>query len=254
MRKFNFIFLGLFLVVLASSCKKDELKGTKEQSNISELLVTKSDEISQGMEQSPFEIHSAGIYQQNLYLSVSYEGGEETHLFQVGWDEQFLNEDDKRVMEFIVYHPKVVDEGGYIVYDSIISDLSKLDLPAEELANPDLWVRVINSTLTSNQFMFLMNPGQSDPSENDYKAEVKVVKEGCIEYGLWGELWLVTTGSEEKYFFVNEIDESINYNPVENDILSIKYNWSYVSDSSAVCNQLSLLGANPVEILELEKR
>jgi hypothetical protein len=83
---------------------------------------------------------------------------------------------------------------------------------------------------------------------------VKVVREGCKEYGLWGELWLESNdASPVSHYFVSHADNSISYTPAENDLLKIEFTYSFITDSSAVCPQLTALKAQPIRITKLTR-
>ena len=255
MKKSKCLLLFFAAIILLAACEKEKSStDIIEQTNVSKLVMQKSTSGYSPVGNSPFEIHSAGVFQGSLYMSVSFTGGEKVHEFTVKWDGNIIDEAEKKVIDLVIYHSDMNDQGKYLVYDSISADISNLGIPKEELNKPNLWFRVINSTKISNKFLFKAADEYTDPFSIIYNRNVKVTKEGCADYGLWGDLWLVSNDANPvSHYFVNEIDNTISYTPVENDLLLIEFRYSCVTDSSKVCPQLKLLSAIPIKITKLVK-
>jgi hypothetical protein len=249
-----FLFIIAAISVLVACEKEKTSTDIIKQTNVSKLVMKKSTSAFSPVGNSPFEIHSAGLFHGSLYMSVSYTGGEKVHEFTVNWDGKIIDEAEKKVIDLIIYHSDMNDQVKFLVYDSISADISNLGIPKEELNNTNLWIRVTNSTKTSNKFLFKAVDEYIDPISIIYNRNVKVVREGCADYGLWGDLWLICNDANPvSYYFVTEIDKTISYTPVANDLLKIEFMHSYVADSSKVCPQLYLLKAIPIKITKLVK-
>ena len=255
MKKLSYLLLLISATSVLVACEKEKTStDIIKQTNVSKLVMQKATNVFSNTSQSPFKINSAGLYQGFLYLSVSYTGGEKIHEFVVNWDGKINNEGDKKVMDLIVNHSDVNDYGTSTVYDSIAANILDLGITTEQLNNPDLWIRVTNSTNPDNIFFFKAGNEYIDPFSIIYSRNVKVVKEGCSEYGLWGDLWLISNDAKPvSHYFVTEIDKTISYTPAANDLLRIEFKYSYITDSSKVCSQLNLLKAIPIKISKLEK-
>ena len=256
MKKYKLMFLFLTTAVLLLSCQKeksydpDVIKQTKE----SKMVLQKTENGTVPADQLPFVIHSAGLYQGTIYLSISFTGGIETHQFTVIWDGSFISNGDKKEMDLIVYHPYVNDPGTSTVYDSISANILPLGICLEELNNPLLWIRVTNSLNPENTFFFKASNNYVDPVIIPNVRKVKVVKEGCSDLGLWGDLWLVSEDTVPAFhYFVMATDESVTYKPVEGDHLKINFDYTYITDSLNVCTQLKQLNAQPIKITKITK-
>lgn len=256
MKNIKLLLLLLAAIAMLISCQKEKTSSPDviKQTNVSKLSIQKSGSETTTAKQSAFVIHSAGLYQGTLYMSVSFTGGQATHEFTVTWNGNVINNGEKKEIDLIVYHPYVNDQGTSTVFDSISADILPLGITTDELNDPQLWIRVTNSNNSENSFFFKASNELTDPVSITYTRDVKVVKEGCSDYGIWGDLWLVTnnTGSISHYF-VMAIDNSITYAPVENDLLKIDFNDTYLTDSLKVCPQLNQLNAQPIKITKITK-
>jgi hypothetical protein len=256
MKKLIYVFVILPLLFLASACEKDkspQVPAVKQPS--SRMIIQKSGSVPAASSQSAFTINSAGLYQGVLYMSVSYKGGEKVHEFQVNWNGNIVTEGLNKVMELVVYHPDVNDPGILIVSDSVSANILDLGIPAELLNDPSLWIRVINSTNQENTFFFKAANEYTDPFTLVYNRDVRVVKEGCTDYGLWGDLWLVSNDSDPvSHYLVTETENTVSYIPAENDLLKIEFRQSYIADSSRVCEQFSTLKPLPVKITKIVRQ
>jgi len=257
MKKLNCLFLFLAIVLFISGCRKESSSSGTEivkQSNVSKVTLRKSASVSEGTNQSAFQLHSAGIYQEMLFMSVSYTGGNLVHEFIVNWDGNINQDGDKKVITLTVSHPEINDTGLKSVFDSVSADISLLGITPEMLNDPLLWVKVVNSTDASNSFLFQTVSTYVDPLTVVHTRNVKVVREDCTGMGLWNDLWLVTTDATDvSYFFVKEIDNSVTYTPSENDLLKIDYNLSWLTDSLNLCPAYLQLKATPIKVLKVTK-
>lgn len=256
MKKVKLLLMFLSAVALLISCQKEKTASPDviKQTNESKLIIQKSGSGNVVTNQSPFVIHSAGLYQGILYMSVSFTGGLKAHEFTVNWDGNFINDGDKKEINLIVSHADVNDQGTSAVFDSISANILSLGITADELNDPLLWIRVTNSANSENTFFFKSSTEYTDPASITYTRDVKVVNEGCSDYGIWGELWLVTNDNGPiSHYFVMTIDNSITYTPVENDLLKIDFNYTYLTDSLKICTQLNQLNAQPVKITKITR-
>lgn len=95
---------------------------------------------------------------------------------------------------------------------------------------------------------------QVSSNANIYTKEVKVVKEGCSVYGIWGDFWLSSSENNTvSYYLVQEIDKNINYAPIENDKLKISFKYAVLSDSLKVCPPYKQLRPTAINIVSLIK-
>jgi len=253
MRNFKIVTLIFTAIIFFISCEKEKSRQEIPQQAVkSKMILQKSANASSTYSQAPFEIHSAGLFQGVLYMSVSYTGGEKIHEFTVNWNGNIVNEGTEKVMDLTVYHSDVNDRGNLMLFDSITANIIDLGITNEELNDLDLWIRVTNSTNPDNVFFFKAvseSVDPVDPVDIIYNREVKVVREGCSEYGIWGELWLISNDSDPvSHYFVTEMESSVSYIPVENELLKIEFRYSYIADSSMVCPQLNQLKPLPVKI------
>jgi len=262
MKRLRFAVLILPVLIFFIGCEKNnnpkEVSGEEIKSK---MFLQKSGDVVPVSDQSPFEIHSAGLYKGVLYMSVSFTGGDKPHEFTVSWDGMLKSVGDNKVMELIVYHSTASDQGTEMVFDSVSANITDLGVTSEVLNDTSLWIRVVNSTNIENKFFFRITNAYIDPIEYIdpvtviHSRNVKVIKEGCGKYGIWGDLWLISNDSEPvSHYFVTEIDNSVLYTPAENDLLRIEFNYSFITDSSTVCPQLNLLQAVPVKIKALTKQ
>jgi hypothetical protein len=255
MKNLKWLSLLLGAMMLLAACQKEKSSPeTTKQANSSKMILQKSVSGSAVANTSPFEIHSAGVYEGTLYMSVSFTGGEKIHQFTVNWSGNIITADDKKVIELVVFHSDANDQANTMVYDSISANILDLGITNEELTDPALWIKVINSTNSENTFFFKVTNEYVDPLTILYTRDVKVVKEGCQAYGLWGELWLESNDeSPVSHYFVSDIEKTISYAPAENDLLKIEFNYSFITDSTTVCPQLKQLKAQPIRITKLTR-
>jgi hypothetical protein len=256
MKKIKLLLLFFLAALLLISCQKEKTASPDviKQTNVSKLIFQKSGSGTNSTNQSPFVIHSAGVYQGTLYMSVSFIGGLKTHEFTMNWNGNLKTDGDKKEIDLVVYHANVNDQGTSTVYDSISANILPLGITTDELNDPLLWIRVTNSNYSENTFFFKASNEYIDPASITNTREVKVVNEGCSDYGIWGDLWLVTNDiGSNSHFFVMAIDNSITYTPVENDLLKIDFNYTYLTDSLAICTQRNQLNAQPIKITKITK-
>lgn len=243
------------VIMFLASCQKEKTSpDNPKQPNSSKLVFQKSGSGSSVGNTLPFEIHSAGLYQGILYMSVSFRGGEKVHQFTVNWNGEIIYEEDKKILELFVWHSDVNDQTNSMVFDSISANILDLGITNEELNDAALWIRVINGNNSENTFLFKATNEYTDPLTILYTRNVKVVSEGCQKYGIWGELWLESNDAGPvSHYFVSNIDNSITYTPSVNDLLKIEFSYSFITDSLTVCPQLEQLKAQPIKIMKLTR-
>ncbi len=151
------LFLSLLTLIALSivvSCNKKDSQAVENETvskNIS-LSLLKSGEVNAVPNQKDFTILSAAFSETKLFLGLSYIGGSKTNEFQVVWNGQFTTEGDKRVAELMVYRMTTNDTGILTVGDSISADLTKLAIATDDLRNPGILFKIINSTNAKNTF------------------------------------------------------------------------------------------------------
>jgi len=148
--------------------------------------------------------------------------------------------------------------------DSLVAKFSDLRIDKKDLENPNLWIRVKNTTDAQNSLFFQYSAANSGGTSGDLprtipsvitNSEMKVVKMNCDKVGVWGDLWLTSEiENVKKYFVVVGQGASVNYTPKENDRLLIDFEDAGLKDSVSVsvCSQFFDLDARTVKITKLQ--
>lgn len=234
------LLIVLTLLIIGFACnEKDNINPLKQEE--SSLKFSEETISIDQINTVPFEIHSAGIYEKDLYMSVSYTGGEVGHEFLVNWDGNVITDDYRKKIKLNIFHLTDDDNGTNQIVDSLFLSISELNIPDDLYKDDSLWYDVVNTTNTENHFLFQANPtvitdddGSTDTGTTD-DVEMIVISSSCDMQGVWNELWLKNAeDSSDMYYFPLEIDESINYTPMENDKLKIDFEYTYFTDSTVV--------------------
>jgi len=262
--KRNFLMLFALGLLLLLACNKEGNDETTTSANEeSSMTLLKSAAATSLTEQAAFTIHSGGFAGEYLYLSLSYQGKTKPHQFNVVWDGVLKTEDEKTVIELSVSHLTNDDPGTTMVNDSLIARFNSLNIDETELENPDLWIRVINTTDASNTLFFkyqsssttVSTPAAGSPGYPITGVEMKVFKAECNNVGIWGDLWLSSSNNGVmKYYVVSDKNATIDYTPKENDRILIDYEYFYPKDTVKIdaCRQLYDLNARTVKITKLQ--
>lgn len=261
-RNFLMLFvLGLFVLL---ACNKEDNDSTTTSANEeSSITLLKSATESVPADQVAFTIKTAGFAGEYLYLSMSYLGKTKPHQFNVVWDGILKTENEKTVIELSVSHLTNDDLSTILAYDSLATHFSSLNINETVLQNPELWIRVNNTTDASNTLSFKYQSNStigSPPTDggSGYPltgVEMKVFKAECSNVGIWGDLWLSSNnGDVINYYVVNDKDASVNYTVKENDRLLIDFEYFYPKDTVKIdaCRQLYDLNARSVKITKLK--
>jgi hypothetical protein len=263
MKRNFFLLLVLSLSVLIS-CNKESKDSAVETSNQeSSMTLLKSATTTSQTNQAAFTIKSAGFVGEYLYLALSYQGKTKPHQFNVVWDGMLKTEDEKTVIELSVSHLTNDDPGTTMVNDSLIARFSSLNIDQAELENPNLWIRVINTTDASNTLFFkyqsssttVSTPAAGSPGYPITGVEMKVFKAECDNVGMWGDLWLSSDNNGiVNYYVVGDKDASVDYIPKENDRLLIDFEYFYPKDTIKIdaCHQFYNLDARTLKITKLQ--
>jgi len=262
--KRNFFLLLALCISVLMSCNKESNDSAVETTNQeSSMTLLKSAAATTMTDQSAFTIKSGGFVGEYLYLSLSYQGKTKPHQFNVVWNGVLKPENEKTVIELSVSHLTNDDPGTLMANDSLAAHFSSLNIDESELQNPDLWIRVINTTDASNTLFFkyqsssttVNTPAAGSPGYPITGVEMKVFKAECGNVGIWGDLWL----SSDKngilsYYLVSDKDATIDYTPKENDRLLIDFEYFYPKDTIKIdaCRQLYDLNARTVKITKLQ--
>jgi hypothetical protein len=232
------ILIVLSILVVSFACEKEDsanpLKTEKSSLRYSKVKP-KDDQVNT----IPFQILYGGVYEENLYMAVSYVGGEFGHEFTVNWDGNVIADDDKKIVKLNIYHLTDDDNGTDQMQDSLFLSLSELNIPEDLMDDEALWYDIVNSSDENDHILFQVNPiiipdENEEPKEN---IEMIVVKSSCDEYGVWNGLWLKNLeNNSDEYYLPLDISESIDYTPVENDILKISFEYTYFTDSTTKVN------------------
>lgn len=258
----NLFLMFVFILGVFVACSKEDAATGSSEGNDQKATMSllKSGQITPPANQKDFTILNAGISGKYLFLSLEYAGGEKRNEFAVVWNGQQTKDGDKNVIELVVSRQTTDDNGTQIRKDSLASDLSKLLITEKDLADPNLWFKVVNSSKISNTFTFhalksaTINGSNPVPvTKEKFTTDVKVIEAECSNVGVWGNLWLKSVQGEQ-YFVVTAIDQSINYKSAKNDQLKISYEYGFVADSAKACPSYSTLHAIPVKLLTVEKK
>lgn len=263
MKRNFFLLLALGLSVLISCNKESNNSAVETTTQESSMTLLKSATAASLTDQAVFTIHSGGFAGEYLYLSLSYLGKTKPHQFNVVWDGVLKTEDEKTVIELSVSHLTNDDPGTTMVNDSLIARFNSLNIEATELENPNLWIRVINTTDASNTLFFkyqsysttVSSPAAGSPGYPITGIEMKVFKAECDNLGIWGDLWLSSASDgTTKYFVVDDKNTSIDYTPKENDRLLIDFEYFYPKDTIKMeaCRQWYDLNARTIKITKLQ--
>jgi hypothetical protein len=263
--KRNFFLLLVLSLSILMSCNKESndpaLNSANEESSI---LLLKSATATAMTDQAAFTINSAGFFGEYLYLSLSYLGKTKPHTFNVVWDGILNTENEKTVIELSVSHLTNDDPGTFQVNDSLAARFSSLNIDESELKNPNLWIRVKNTTDASNTLFFkyqsssnqtVTTPAAGSPGYPITGVEMNVFKSECDNVGIWGDLWLSSNIRDTlKYYVVDCKGASINYAPKENDRILVDFEYFYPKDTIKIdaCRQFYDLNARTVKIIKLQ--
>ncbi len=263
MKRNFFLLLALCLTVLISCNKESNDSAVQTTTQESSMTLLKSATATNQTDQAAFTINSGGFAGEYLYISLSHLGKTKPHQFNVIWDGVLKTEDEKTVIELSVSHLTNDDPGTTMVNDSLIARFNSLNIEATELENPNLWIRVINTTDASNTLFFkyqsysttVRSPAAGSPGYPITGIEMKVFKAECDNLGIWGDLWLSSTyDGTTKYFVVDDKAASIDYTPEENDRLIIDFEYFYPNDTIKMeaCRQWYDLNARTIKITKLQ--
>jgi len=263
--KRNYLVLFVLGLSLFVACNKEPNVPVKSTDNEkSSLLFLKSANEPIPANQAAFTLQSGGFYGEYFYLSLSYLGSTKPHKFNVVWDGVLKSENEKTVIELSVSHLTNDDQGTSKMLDSLVAKFSDLRIDKKDLENPNLWIRVKNTTDAQNSLFFQYSAANSGGTSGDLprtipsvitNSEMKVVKMNCDKVGVWGDLWLTSEiENVKKYFVVVGQGASVNYTPKENDRLLIDFEDAGLKDSVSVsvCSQFFDLDARTVKITKLQ--
>jgi hypothetical protein len=227
-------FIALAALALFIACSKDTNVNKNSESNLRFTNIQPNlDEVNT----NPFSIDFAGIYGNHMLMEVSYTGGQLGHEFLVLWDGVVQEINTKKFIDLKVYHKNSTDEGTQTMHDSLVLDISYLNISSQLLSDKNLFFNVVNTTNLSNVIVVPAVYSYDDGTTVDpnlfENIEVRVVSQGCNK-GIWGDLWLKCTNSEI-YLLPKAIESSIVYSPIENDILNITYERTWLADSTDRC-------------------
>ncbi len=245
------------------ACEKDQGENLNETLSESELKFKTAQQMRGSGISSPFDIISAGIWDDNLYLTVTYIGGEYGHEYNVTWDGEVIENDNKKLLELKI-SDATEDNGTQQVSDSLWIKLSELNISDAIFNDKDLWFKITNSSNESNNFTVKANkietpsdPGNGSNNNNDQTTKnIKViaVKDDC-EMGIWKGLWLksLEENNNQKYYIPLGIDDNINLTAQENDEFMIDIEYTAPIDSTQFCNSWLSNNYNFVNITKLTK-
>jgi len=246
-------------VFMFAACEKGYDEPEKENLEDSKLEFSADAPKGDNVNASPFAIDYAGVWDQYLYMSVSYTGGEWGHEFNVTWDGEVTDEGDKKVIALNIYHLTDDDNGTEQISDSLLLSLQDLNISEEIFNDEKLWFKVVNTSDELNAVMVQAyhsndTGDDNDGNENQTKdIEVVVIKDEC-GLGLWTEFWLKASSSDdsEKYYLPLALSNDINYSPKENDKLKIDIEFTWLQDSTQYCDSWQNKYIEMVNITELE--
>lgn len=152
----NLFLMFVFIFGVCFACNKEDAstEAIKRDDQKASMNLLKSGQVTAPVNQKNFTILNAGIYGKYLFLSLEYAGGDKRNEFAVVWNGQQTKDGDKNVIELVVSRQTADDNSTQIRKDSLVSDLSKLLITEKELADPNLWFKVVNSSKSSNTFTF----------------------------------------------------------------------------------------------------
>lgn len=254
----NIIKISLLALVIIGgiySCEKDD---NNIKQNESALVYSSNQIVSKDVNEKPFNIDYAGVYENYLYMGLTYTGGQLGHEFIVTWDENVQQIEDRKYVNLTVYHKNVSDNGTDQITDSLLMDLKNLKLSDELLDDPKLYFNIINSSNTSNTITvqaYRNDNGDGDDTDSlvvDNIAEVVVIPQTDCKKGVWPDYWLQSS-TGENFFLPKEKESNVNYTPVLNDKLKIEFEYTYFQDSSEYCDSWQGKYVQIIKIKTLEK-
>lgn len=236
-----FLFTALVAFVLFVACQKEKDEGQKKESS---LRFTNAKPSSSDVNEKPFTIANAGVFDKYLYLGLTYSGGMVGHEFIVTWDGVVKNVETKKFIDLKVYHVNTTDNGTDIISDSLMLDMTNLKISNELRTDKNLYFNVVN---TSNLANVIVVPAvYYSGNENDgiptiinpnlfENIDVQVVSQADCSKGVFGSLWLKNSNNET-FYLPKAVENNISYTPTLNDRLKISFERTWFSDSTTNCS------------------
>ncbi|NOU20134.1 MAG: hypothetical protein HOO91_21465 [Bacteroidales bacterium] len=245
----------LVVFVFLSACKKENDVNQKNESSLRFSVVNPS---PADVNSKPFTISYAGVYDKYLYMGITYTGGKVGHEFFVTWDGNVQDINAKKFIDLKVFHGNTVDDGTTLIADSLLLDISSLNISDGLRNDKSLYFNVINSSDLSNVIVVPAvysndggNNGGTITNPTRFKKEVQVVSQEC-DKGAWGSLWLKGVSSDT-CFLPKIIESGIVYTPALNDKLKITYERTWLADSTNICGSWQGKVVEIINIKALEK-
>jgi hypothetical protein len=231
------IFTGLLFAFFA--CDNDLETTTEEESEESyENTITYDASASGDEDMASFEITSAGIFNNTIYVNLSYTGGEMAHEFSLNSDgELYETEDGETFVKLDLYHLTNNDEGTQVIQDSLVISLSDIDISEELKEDADLLYKLVNFTDTENFFLLSSIESEEVEDDTEFTMELTIINSECSGIGEWENNWLKYENQDSvQYIIPSYIEDDITYVPTTDDNVRVTYEYSYISDIENIEN------------------
>ena len=230
------LFLAFVSLVIMSCEKSDDTNDIKPTEKRSGRLYIDNAGVKSG-KTMPFSIISAAIVSDSMSIAVEYTGEPESGHFRMEWSGEIKKEDGLDVAELFVYNEKKDGGNGSAYVDSLL--LSMVDIH-KKISNKKVSYRLINAYNNNNSvFIKYTEDGGSinGSAENTKGIEVFVVDNNC-GVGAIDNLWFKGVGNDNNniYYVPLKISDKINYKAKVNDRLKLDIDYTYLKDSTKVCD------------------
>lgn len=259
--KLNVILLLTGLLISCMACDNNDVIENTDEQEIFETTLKFDADASIDEDMVSFNINSAGLYNDNLYLSLSYTGGEKAHEFSLSSDGEYTEDaEGKKIVQINVLHMTYDDAGTDLIEDSLVISLDDINISDELKEDVDLWYNLVNASNTDNSFLIAINQEEDDDDDDhdvtmpQYTLTLQVINSECNEIGAWTNNWLISDNNDSTFYFIPvELDETIDYTPNTNDNLLVTYEYSAIYDiDNNTCDFVSTEQVYAIKINALE--
>ncbi|GEM_PF-3986583 len=230
------LLLALIALAIMSCEKSDKIDDIKQTDKKSGRLYIENSGVKQG-KTMPFSIISAAIVADSMSIAVEYTGEPKSGHFRMEWSGEIKKEDGLEIAELFVYNEKKATGDGSAYRDSLL--LSMIDIH-KKISNKKVSYRLINAYNNSNSVLIKYSEGGSNvngSSENTKNIEVTVLDDNC-GIGAFKNFWFKGVGNDNNniYYVPLKISDAVNYKANVNDRLRLDIDYTYLKDSTKVCD------------------